>query len=247
MIQFFAPDIETTGCLPADESRHCSKVLRHRAGDEISVIDGKGNRFVCTVLDPDPRATQVEILSSEKIEQHWTPNIILAVAPTKNMDRMEWMTEKAVEMGVNKIVPILCEHSERKVVKTERLNNIAVSAMKQSLKTTLPEVTSLTPFRDFIKEYGNDSLPDYERFMGYCDAEYQRNLLISEYRAPHNVVILIGPEGDFSPSEVEMAVEAGFIPVTFGDSRLRTETAAIVALDTIHILNLQFKNLTPPL
>lgn len=247
MIQFFAPDIEATGCLPADESRHCSKVLRHRAGDEITVIDGKGNRFECRVLDPDPRATQVEILSSEKIEEHWTPDIILAVAPTKNMDRMEWMTEKAVEIGVNKIVPILCEHSERKVVKTERLNNIAVSAMKQSLKTTLPEVAPLTPFKDFLKEYNKDSLLDYQRFMGYCDSQYPRNLLISEYHAPHNVIILVGPEGDFSPLEVEMAVEAGFLPVTFGDSRLRTETAAIVALDTIHILNLQFKNITSTL
>lgn len=241
MIQFFAPDIEATGCLPADESRHCSKVLRHRAGDEITVIDGKGNRFTCSVLDPDPRATQVEILSSEKIEEHWTPNIILAVAPTKNMDRMEWMTEKAVEIGVNKIIPILCEHSERKIVKTERLNNIAVSAMKQSLKTTLPEVSSLMPFKEFLHDYGNSKLSSYQHFMGYCDARYPRLPLTAQYNAPSDVVILIGPEGDFSPAEVEEAVKAGFIPVTFGDSRLRTETAAIVALDTIHILNLQYK------
>lgn len=231
----------TTGCLPADESRHCSKVLRHRAGDEICVIDGKGNRFSCKILDPDPRATQVEILSSERIEEHWTPTITLAVAPTKNIDRMEWMTEKAVEIGINRIIPILCEHSERKVVKSERLVNIAVSAMKQSLKTTLPEVRPLTPYKEFLKEFNFSTAPDTQHFMGYCDAKYPRLPLVTEYKAPADVVLLIGPEGDFSPAEVEAAVKAGFIPTTFGDSRLRTETACIVALDTIHLLNLQYK------
>lgn len=241
MIQFFAPDIQATGILPADESRHCSKVLRHRAGDEICVIDGMGNRFVCRILDPDPRSTQVEIISSEHIEEHWQPKITLAVAPTKNIDRMEWMTEKAVEIGINRIVPILCEHSERKVIKNERLVNIAVSAMKQSLKSTLPEIRSLTPFGDFLKEFGILGLPSAQHFMGYCDAKYPRLPLAAEYKAPSDVVLMIGPEGDFSPSEVEAAVKAGFIPTTFGDSRLRTETACIVALDTIHILNLRYK------
>ena len=237
MIQFFAPEIEATGMLPPDESRHCSKVLRHRVGDEIQVIDGKGRRFTCVILDPDPRATQVEIVSSEQLPQHWGVNITLAVAPTKNMDRMEWLVEKAVEIGVNRFVPLLCEHSERKVVKTERLMNIAVSAMKQSLKTTLPEILPLTPIKDFLNENSGSEDSAAQKFMGYCDAAYPRKSLIQEYQPGKNVILMIGPEGDFSPEEVRKAVEAGFLPVTFGDSRLRTETAALVALDAIHFLN----------
>lgn len=237
MIQFFAPDIEATGQLTQEDSRHCSKVLRHKAGDEIFIVDGKGLRYRCGILDPDPRATQVEILSCEEIPPHWGVRITLAVAPTKNIDRMEWMTEKAVEIGIDRIVPLLCEHSERKTVKAGRLENIAASAMKQSLKATLPQIGSLTTFQDFLRELG--PADGTLRFMGYCDAGYPRLPLVSEYAPGSDVVLLIGPEGDFSPGEVASAVDAGFIPVTFGNSRLRTETAAIVALDTIHILNLQ--------
>lgn len=237
MIQFFAPDIEATGSLPPDESRHCSKVLRHRAGDTICVIDGKGKRLTCEILDPDPRSTQVRIISAEQIENHWIPKITIAVAPTKNIDRIEWMIEKCVEIGIDRIVPILCEHSERKVVKHDRLANIAVSAMKQSLKTRLPEIMPLTPIADFLHTFGKSSGYEAFRGMGYCDAKYPRKFLLSEYKAGKDAIILIGPEGDFSPHEVEVAVNEGFIPVTFGNSRLRTETAAIVALDTIHFIN----------
>ncbi len=240
MIQFYAPDIESTGMLPPEESRHCCRVLRHRAGDEINVIDGKGKSLICQILDPDPRGTAVEIISSEEISDHWDVNITLAVAPTKNTDRIEWLTEKAVEIGVNRIVPLLCEHSERKTIKNERLVNIAVSAMKQSLKTRLPKIESLTPFREFIKEI-NDRVSHEngtQLFMGYCAEDFPRLSLAKEYRPGKNVIILIGPEGDFSPAEVAAATEAGFVPATFGDSRLRTETAALVALETIHILNI---------
>ncbi|MDE5843701.1 MAG: 16S rRNA (uracil(1498)-N(3))-methyltransferase [Muribaculaceae bacterium] len=240
MIQFFSPDILTTGTLTPEDSRHCSKVLRHRAGDEISVIDGSGRRYRCRILDPDPRCTQVEIIDAETIPPHWGVDITLAVAPTKNMDRMEWMVEKSVEIGVNRIVPLLCEHSERKVVKPERLVNIAVSAMKQSLKTTLPEVAPLSRYGDFIKSTHQrlGENPSLQCFMGYCDKNYPLLRLADEYHAGSDVVIMIGPEGDFSPEEVNKAVECGFRPVTFGNSRLRTETAAISALDTIHILNM---------
>lgn len=241
MIQFYAPEIERTGMLPPDESRHCCKVLRHRCGDEICVIDGKGHFYNCRILDDDPRSTAIEIISASEIPDHWGVDITLAVAPTKNMDRIEWLTEKAVEIGVNRIVPVLCEHSERKVVKTERLVNIAVSAMKQSLKTRLPEISPLTPFKDFLKELsklrGSGYFDQTQLFIGYCDDDFPRLSLAKEYRPGDNVVILIGPEGDFSPAEVAEAVNAGFIPATFGDSRLRTETAALVALETIHIIN----------
>lgn len=231
MIQFFAPDIESTGILPAEDSLHCSRVLRHREGDLITVTDGKGHRFKCRIIAADPRATAVEIKSSEIINPHWGCRITLAVAPTKNMDRMEWMVEKAVEIGVDRIVPVLCEHSERKVLKTDRLRKIAVSAMKQSLKSTLPDISDLTPLDKFLRE----SAPGM-KFMGYCDKEYPLLSLAREYRAAGDVTLLIGPEGDFSPEEVHLAVDNGFIPVTFGSSRLRTETAAVTALNIIHTL-----------
>ncbi len=212
---------------------HCCRVLRHKAGDSICVIDGRGNRFDCRILEADPRSTAVEIVESTAIPTHWGCRITLAVAPTKNMDRMEWMVEKAVEIGVDRIVPLLCQHSERKVLKTERLTKIAISAMKQSLKTTLPEVCDLTPIKEFLAQ-PHPGL----KFMGYCDRNYPLLLLPQQYAAGEDVTLLIGPEGDFSPEEVRLAVDAGFVPVSFGQSRLRTETAAIAALDTVHVLNL---------
>lgn len=240
MIQFYAPDLLTAGILPPDESRHCSKVLRHRADDVIYVIDGSGVRYQCRILDPDSRATKLEIISTEKIPDLWQPEITLAVAPTKNIDRIEWLVEKAVEIGVNRIVPLLCEHSERKVIKEERLINIAVSAMKQSLKTRLPELTGIIPFKSFLENIPNrpESSANLQKFMGYCDAAYPRKELIKEYQPGKDVVLLIGPEGDFSPAEITSAVESGFTPVSFGPSRMRTETAALFALEAIHIINM---------
>lgn len=232
MIQFFAPDLKETAMLPQEESLHCVRVLRHREGDLIHVVDGLGSRYLCRIVDADPRAVMLHIEEETPIPTHWGCRVTLAVAPTKNMDRMEWMVEKAVEIGVDRIVPLLCEHSERKIVKTERLRKIAVSAMKQSLKTRLPQIDDLTPIADFLAERSDDM-----KFMGYCDKDYPRRELIGEYRPGRDVTILIGPEGDFSPSEVKAAVKAGYLPVTFGQSRLRTETAAISSLDSIHLLN----------
>lgn len=233
MIQFYSPDIESTGILPPEDSSHCIRVLRHREGDMITVVDGHGHRFDCRIVGADPRATAVDIERCTDVAPHWGCRITLAVAPTKNMDRMEWMVEKAVEIGVDRIVPVLCEHSERKVVKTDRLVKIAVSAMKQSLKATLPEIDPLTPLRDFLREPSDGEL----KYMGYCDKEYPLLTLAAEYPGCRDVRLLIGPEGDFSPEEVEMAVAAGYVPVTFGESRLRTETACITALDTIHVIS----------
>lgn len=233
MIQFYAPDIETLGILPPDESQHCVRVLRHKEGDAISVIDGKGSRYVCTILSADPRGVMLEVMERTEIPPHWGCRITLAVAPTKNMDRMEWLVEKAVELGVDRIVPLLCEHSERKIVKIDRLRKIAVSAMKQSLKTTLPQIDELTPVGVFLAEDDQRA----QKFVGYCDRNFPLLSLAREYKAGSDVRIMIGPEGDFSPAEVELAVGAGYMPATFGESRLRTETAAISAIDTIHILN----------
>lgn len=232
MIQFYSPDIRSHGLLTPEDSMHCIRVLRHKAGDHITVVDGKGRRLDCVIENADPRATGVEIVAEEEVRSHWGAGFTLAVAPTKNMDRMEWMVEKAVEIGVDRIVPVLCAHSERKVLKPERLRKIAVSAMKQSLKATLPEIADLTPLPEFLKHCGPG-----QKFMGYCDKAYPLRNLARECLPGVDTIVLIGPEGDFSPPEVEMAVAAGFIPVTFGESRLRTETAAIVALDTLHLID----------
>ena len=188
MIQFFAPDIENDGLLPEEESAHCVRVLRHKSGDRIHVTDGKGKRFLCEIDEADARHTRVRIISDEILLPHWGCRITLAVAPTKNSDRMEWLFEKAVEIGVDEIVLLRCEHSERKNVNLQRLRRILVSAMKQSLKTSLP-------------------------------------------------VVKIGRDGDFSPAVVGISLEAGFIPVSFGERRLRTETAALFALGIVHTVN----------
>ncbi len=233
MIQFFAPDIALTGILPEEEARHAIKVLRSKPGDMITVVDGHGARHTCRLLSDNPRRADVEIVETQSVPPVWPTRITLAVAPTKNADRMEWLVEKIVEIGIDEIVPLLCRHSERKVMKTDRLERIAVSAMKQSLKATLPSISPLTPIKDFIAQCNAS-----QRFICYCDAYIQRVPLVKAYTpVAQSVAILIGPEGDFDPSEVKAAFDAQFKPVTLGDNRLRTETAALVATDTIHILN----------
>ncbi len=243
MIQFYDSQIESSHRLCAEESAHAVRVLRKHEGDTIFVTDGMGARFECRLLSADAKGCEVEILSKEIIPQVWNGFITLAVAPTKNADRMEWMVEKCVELGVNRIVFVKCARSERKNMRTDRLIKIAVSAMKQSLKTTLPEIVELTPYNTFIKSCRNsdtDSNPQQPvmKFMGYCNEETKRLRLVDEYVAGRDVTVLIGPEGDFTPEEVSRALAAGFLPVTFGDTRLRTETAAICALQTIHVIDL---------
>ncbi len=233
MIQFYAPDIEQTLQLPEDEARHCIKVLRTRPGSLVEVIDGKGNRFTCRLLDDNPRHASVVIEERCAVTPAWSTHITVAVAPTKNMDRMEWLTEKLTEIGVNRIIPVLCRHSERKEIKIERLQRIAISAMKQSLKAQLPEIYPMTPLRHIVTDIDADM-----RFIAYCDPSIPRKLLAKEYKPGcKSVIILIGPEGDFDPEEIKESLDSGYIPVTLGDNRLRTETAALVACDTFHIIN----------
>ena len=150
MIQFYAPDIETTNMLPESDSQHCVRVLRMKAGDIIEVIDGKGFRYECKILDAHQKRTQIEIINKTNIPLSWNNNITIAVAPTKHLDRMEWLIEKMTEIGINNFIPLLCRHSERKEIKTERLEKIAISAMKQSLKAYLPKIVSMTPIKEFI-------------------------------------------------------------------------------------------------
>ena len=233
MIQFYAPDILSTGILPESDSAHCCRVLRMKEGDRISVVDGKGKRYVCCIVEAHPKHTAVEVESVIDVPRHWPADITLAVAPTKNSDRIEWMLEKIVEIGVDRVVMLKCSRSERKSIKLERLEKVMVSAMKQSLKGTLPVLEEATDFKTFVSSVGNDS----QKFFGYCDDSYPRNEFARSYRPGTPVVIMIGPEGDFSPEEVSWAVENGFLPVTFGESRLRTETAALFGVTAVHVIN----------
>lgn len=232
MIQFYLPDIESLPCLDPVESGHCVRVLRKREGDEIICVDGRGHRFSCTLVEAHPKHTLLQIDGVTDVPDPWRGGITLAIAPTKNMDRMEWVAEKATEMGVNKIIPVRCMRSERKDLKRERLEKITVSAMKQSLKARLPKLEEMTPLTEVLKR-------DFagQKFICYCGDECIRRELCREYIPGSDAVILIGPEGDFSPEEVKLALEMEWIPVSLGDSRMRTETAAIFSLAAIHAIN----------
>ena len=232
MHRFYAPDIEQDNCLPEEESCHCTRVLRLTEGESIEVVDGKGNLFVCRIAEAGKKGCSVEICekSTEPIPE--AGNITLAIAPTKNIDRIEWLAEKVTEMGIARIIPILCRYSERKQLKTDRLRKILVSAMKQSLKTRLPELDELTPIGDVLSA-------DFkgQKFIAYCDKEIERREFVEEYVPGKNALVLIGPEGDFSREEIETAIANGFIPVSLGKSRLRTETAGLFACAAIHTIN----------
>lgn len=228
---FYAPDIESTLVLPEEESGHCVRVMRLAEGDEIMITDGKGNFYRTSITNAHPKHCQVEITSSWQPEKPWDAYIHIAVAPTKNMDRMEWFAEKATEIGIDEITCLNCRFSERKEVKTVRLEKILVSAMKQSQKALLPQLNGMTDFKQFVRQPFNG-----RKFIAHCE-EGEKPLIKSIYRPGENVLILIGPEGDFSPEEIKSAEENGFEAISLGKSRLRTETAALTACHTIHVLN----------
>ena len=228
MHRFYCPDIADTWTLGEEDSKHCVKVLRMGEGDIIEVVDGNGNLYTCRITMAHHKRCAVEAIDKERQPPHWGCRIVLGIAPTKNLDRMEWLVEKCVEMGVDRIIPLRCHNSERTVLKTERLTKIMVSAMKQSLKATLPQLDEMTPVERVIAE-----APAGTRCIAYCDEQLpreQRHTLASAFRPGEDVTVLIGPEGDFSPEEVQAATAAGFVPVTLGESRLRTETAGLAAV-----------------
>lgn len=253
---FYSFDIQD-GLLRLDEeeSGHCIRVLRHRAGDEISVIDGRGTMMRCTLLDADPRGAAARI--EERVSGFGAHpyRLTMAVCPTKNIDRYEWFAEKATEIGLDVLAPVIGDRSERKVLKTERLERLVKSAAKQSLKGAIPEVREPVSVKDFIATVPEDAI----KMICYCfDGEKHtvRELLAGADGCclqPHvrkgqnlpetaaaqpcdspDIYILIGPEGDFSPEEAAMALQRGWIPVTLGNSRLRTETAALVATTMVY-------------
>lgn len=228
---FYAPDIEKSNILPEGESQHCIKVLRLTKGDKINITDGKGKFLCAEISNPHPKHCEVEILECKEFNPSWNCRVSIAIAPTKNIDRIEWFTEKCVEIGIDNIIPICCRFSERKEIKLERIEKVIVSAMKQSLKYTKPTLSAMTKFKELVT-----SQFDGDKFIAHCN-EGEKSLLRDVYKRGNNCLILIGPEGDFSQEEVAFAIANGFKPISLGKSRLRTETAGVVACTTIQIIN----------
>lgn len=220
--------------LDEGESAHCVRVLRHRTGDEITVVDGTGNMYRCRLEDDSPKAASASILETFPGWGSHPYRLDMAVCPTKNNDRFEWFVEKATELGVDTIIPLIGERSERKVFKSERSRKIVLSAMKQSLKSSLPEVSEPVGVKDFIA--GCD---EGIRIICYCfDSPDIPRKSIKDVLAGapegSRITVMIGPEGDFSPQEAELALASGFVPVHLGPSRLRTETAAVTAVAAVY-------------
>lgn len=239
MHRFYAPQIASTLTLPEEESRHCARVLRMTEGDIIEVVDGCGSIYTCRITMSHAKHCTVEIVGQCSVPPHWRHQIVIGVSPTKNIDRIEWMAEKCTEMGVDRIVPLLCRNSERRVVKTERLDKILVAAMKQSQKAQKPRLDEMMPLKSLLAEPF-----DGDRFIAYVDPSLPRERRLSlaqVYRPGHDTMVIIGPEGDFDPDEVEAALKAGFVPVSLGESRLRTETAATFACAMCHSLDMAAK------
>ena len=240
---FYSRDIEGGICrLDQDESGHCIKVLRHRAGDEISVIDGCGTLYRCRITSDSHKGVEAMVLSTEEGWGSHPYRLHMAVCPTKNNDRYEWFAEKACEIGMDEVSPVIGEHSERRIFKTSRIEKILVSAAKQSLKGAVPSVNEPVSVKEFIETYGTPEHADYLKMIAYCfeDENIPRRSIkdiLGEYNGSE-IMILIGPEGDFSRAEAELALAKGFIPVHLGDSRLRTETAALTAVSAVYFHHL---------
>lgn len=236
---FYSRDIDGNICrLDQDESGHCVRVLRHRCGDEISVIDGCGTLYRCRITSDSHKGVEAMILSREEGWGSHGYNLHLAVCPTKNNDRYEWFAEKACEMGFDRLTPVIGDHSERRILKTARVEKILVSAAKQSLKAAVPAVDEPVSVKDFILSFGSGEISSPLRLIAYCfeDENIPRRSIkevLSEYDGK-DIIVLIGPEGDFSHEEAQLALQSGFIPVHLGDSRLRTETAALTAAAAVY-------------
>ena len=227
---FFAPDLTepTTYRLPEDESKHAVRVLRLSMGDAVVLVNGRGGVFAAEVADANPKRCQLRVLQHEQFPRRPAP-IHLAVAPTKNLDRMEWLVEKATEIGVDTITFLRCARSERRDLKLERLEKIAVSALKQSGQAWLPQLVELTDYARFLS-----TVEPATTFIAHLE-DGERTPLSRVAAAETGCTILIGPEGDFTPDEIAGAFALGIRPVTLGHSRLRTETAAVAAVHTVHV------------
>lgn len=229
MTLFYVPDIQSA-VLPEEESQHAVKVLRLQSGDDIVVVDGKGGYHEARITFAHHKKCGFEIISSVQEFNKRDYYLHLAIAPTKNMERLEWFLEKVTEIGVDEVTPILCQNSERKVIKPERLEKIIVSASKQSVKAYFSQLNPLTDVRELIQNAREEN-----KFMAHC-REGQKQMLHTESFVSGKILLLIGPEGDFSKEEIALAEKNGFKAITLGESRLRTETAGVYACSLIQIL-----------
>ena len=226
---FFSEITDNRVNFSSDEKKHLTKVLRKKIGDEISVIDGKGYLYMARITSLEKNSSQVEIIKKEKKEKSHNYYLHIAIAPTKNINRFEWFLEKATEIGIDEITPIICQRSERKKININRCKRILISSIKQSLKYHLPKLNEPIDFNDFIKEK-----LEGDKFIAHC---LNKDKIKLDKSIKNRCTVLIGPEGDFTENEINYALEKSFKATTLGNSRLRTETAGIIA---VHSVNLQF-------
>lgn len=219
--------------LSEEESKHAIRVLRLQVGDKVHLIDGRGGLYEAEILDPHPKRTVLTILNVKENYQQSSYHLHIAIAPTKNIDRFEWFLEKATEIGIHEITPLICEHSERKEVKLDRLNKVIVAAMKQSLKAYIPKLNPAITFSQFCKQQESNTAT---KVIAHCidsEKQYLNEVLQSE----QHYILLIGPEGDFSTLEIEQALNLGYQPISLGEARLRTETAGITSCVEVSLVN----------
>lgn len=229
---FYTPDINSSEyLLNEEETKHCTKVLRLKENDIVYLVDGNGGFYKAAISVISSKKCLLKILETQKNFGKRNYRLHIAIAPTKNIDRIEWFVEKATEIGIDEISPIICQRSERKVIKTERLEKIAISAIKQSIKAYLPKINQAQNYTDFIKTASSGL-----KCIAHCLPENKQDFK-SLIPSQNDVLILIGPEGDFTPQEIHQALKNNFIPVTLGESRLRTETAGIVATTVVSQLS----------
>ncbi|MFC4740247.1 16S rRNA (uracil(1498)-N(3))-methyltransferase [Flavobacterium ponti] len=230
---FYNPDIKSTDTFfqfDKEESKHIVKVLRKKGGDIIFITNGKGNLFHSEITLESEKKCEVKIVKIDSFDSK-KYHLHIAIAPTKMNDRLEWFLEKATEIGIDEITPIICDHSERKIFKTDRAEKIIQAAMKQSNQFYLPKINQPIAFSDFLKNESNCL-----KFIAHCE-EDKKYLFKDSFQANQDILILIGPEGDFSPKEIALALKNNFIPVSLGNTRLRTETAGVVACHTVALIN----------
>ena len=231
---FYAPNITPpVYTLEEEESKHCVRVLRLGVGDELFITDGKGNLYKARIIEPHQHHCTVEVVEVFAEYEKLPYSLTMAVAPTKNIDRYEWFLEKATEVGTSRFIPIECDHSERRSIKHEREMRVITSAVKQSLKAYHPSLDELTPLKQVI-----EAPFEGQKFIAHCDKSFgEKPFMPSVLKKNENILILIGPEGDFSPEEIKFAVANGFQPISLGTQRLRTETAAVAAAIMVATIN----------
>ena len=229
---FYTPDINSEVYqLDEEESKHCVRVLRLQIGDQVNLIDGKGGFYLAEISVDHPKKTQLKVVNYIAEFGKRNHYLHIAIAPTKNIDRFEWFLEKATELGIDEITPIICERSERKEVKIERSNKIITSAVKQSIKGYHPKLNQQKSFKELLLQK-----QDAQLYIAHCEG-VEKFFINKKFKKHDKYLILIGPEGDFSTTEIEIALQNGFVPITLGESRLRTETAALQACFEINYLN----------